>query len=82
MPAVQNYEYIQPTVNNIPKTKEFDIDVVNEYLYKKTKKKRDISLAEKSIENTNQINAQLNGKFNMSQALRNHQHRTETDNDV
>jgi hypothetical protein len=33
------------------------MDVVNEYLYKKTKKKRDISLAEKSIESSIQLNA-------------------------
>jgi hypothetical protein len=44
-------------VNTVPKAKDFDMDVVNEYLYKKTKKKRDISLAEKSIESSIQLNA-------------------------
>ena len=58
------------------------MDVVNEYLYKKTKKKRDISLAEKSIESSIQLNAQLNSKFNINNALRNHQHRSETENDL
>ena len=63
---------MQPAANSVPKTKEFDMDVVNEYLYKKTKKKRDLSLAEKSLETSIQMNAQLNNKFNMNQALRNH----------
>ena len=63
---------MQPPAINVPKTKEFDMDVVNEYLYKKTKKKRDLSLAEKSLETSIQMNAQLTNKFNMNQALRNH----------
>jgi hypothetical protein len=63
---------MQPPANSVPKTKEFDMDVVNEYLYKKTKKKRDLSLAEKSLETSIQMNAQLTNKFNMNQALRNH----------
>ena len=63
---------MQPAANSVPKTKEFDMDVVNEYLYKKTKKKRDLSLAEKSLETSIQMNAQLTNKFNMNQALRNH----------
>ena len=52
----QNYEYIQPVVNSVPKTKEFDMDVVNEYLYKKTKRKRETSLADKSLESSIQLN--------------------------
>jgi hypothetical protein len=63
---------MQPAANSVPKTKEFDMDVVNEYLYKKTKKKRDLSLAEKSLETSIQMNAQLTNKYNMNQALRNH----------
>ena len=63
---------MQPAAISVPKTKEFDMDVVNEYLYKKTKKKRDLSLAEKSLETSIQMNAQLTNKFNMNQALRNH----------
>jgi hypothetical protein len=63
---------MQPVANSVPKTKEFDMDVVNEYLYKKTKKKRDLSLAEKSLETSIQMNAQLTNKFNINQALRNH----------
>ena len=46
-----------PVANSVPKTKEFDMDVVNEYLHKKTKKKRDLSLAEKSLETSIQMNA-------------------------
>lgn len=39
----KSYEYVQPTVNNTSKPKDFDMDVFNEYLYKKTKKKREAS---------------------------------------
>ena len=43
-------------MNSVPKAKEFDMDVVNEYLYKKTKRKRETSLAEKSLESSIQLN--------------------------
>ena len=54
---------MQPTINNTFKPKEFDMDVVNEYLYRKTKKKREdkkeATLVQNSLESnsTNQLNA-------------------------
>ena len=50
-------------MNSLPKAKEFDMDVVNEYLYRKTKKKREdkreATIVQNSLESnsTNQINA-------------------------
>jgi hypothetical protein len=67
---------MQPTSNSAvpnnkgaPALKDFNMDIVNEYLYRKTKKKRELA----SIENSPQevyglihLTSQINNKFKLN----------------